>query len=101
MGDWSSAVCSSVVVYWVPAVSGPLGVRVAIVQGLLQPTVAATGVALPWAVKVKELLVSVVASICREKVAVGATPVATPVALAAGVLLVTVGGGLAVVNVHV
>ena len=40
----------------------------------------------------------VVASIAREKVAVGATELATPLALLAGVVEVTVGGAAWVVN---
>ena len=50
---------------------------------------------------VKEPAPIVVASIARLKVAVGATPVATPVAPSAGVLAVTVGGPATVVKLHV
>jgi hypothetical protein len=50
---------------------------------------------------VKLLVVIVEPSIAREKVAVGATVVATPVAPLAGVFAVTVGGVATVVNDHV
>jgi hypothetical protein len=75
--------------------SGALGVSVAllVVESLL--TVAATAPDGP--ASVNEELVIVVESIAREKVAVGATLVTTPVAPFAGVVAVTVGGGAEVV----
>src|SRR5919197_1640811 len=54
----------------------------------------------PCGVSVKLALVIVVASIALEKVAVGATVIATPVALLAGVLAVTVGAVLTVVKLQ-
>ena len=79
------------------AASGADGVSVAVFP--LSATVAATGEP-PFGVSVKLELVIVEASIDLEKVAVGATVTATPVALLAGVFAVTVGAELTVVKLQ-
>src|SRR5439155_24614229 len=78
-------------VYDVEKRSGTFGVSVAVFVAALYETVAATGVA-PFAATVKLELVIVVASMAREKVAVTVDVATTPVAPAAGVVEVTVGG---------
>jgi hypothetical protein len=87
-------------VYVVPFASGADGVSVAVVQGVLQLTFAATALP-PAGVSVKLELVSVEASIARENVAVGAAPTATPVDPSAGARAVTVGAAATVVNCQV
>jgi hypothetical protein len=93
-------VVSAFAVYVVPLVSAALGVSVAVVHGVLQATVAATALP-PLGVSVTDELVSVSGSIVRENVSVGVTFVATLVAVSAGDVLVTVGGGDAPWIVHV
>src|SRR5207302_5603910 len=73
------------------------GVNVAVLP--LKAADAATGEP-PAGVSVKLLLVIVEASIALEKVAVGATPTGTPVALFAGVVAVTDGALLTVVKLQ-
>jgi hypothetical protein len=83
-------------VYVVDDASWLVGVSTPVVQGLLQLTVATTGEP-PLGVSVKLDVVSVLASIAREKVAVGPARTLTPVP--DGVVEVTVGGIPLIVHV--
>jgi hypothetical protein len=85
-------------VYAVEAASGAFGVRVAVVHGELQVTVAATDDP-PLGVSVNVEVVRVVVSIARENVADGVARALTPVPV--GVVAVIVGGVEVPCTVHV
>ena len=86
-----------------PALSGALGVSVAVFVGASYATAASTGLVVPVGVSVKLELVIVEASIAPEKVALTGALVAAASAPSAGLSAVTVGAPAAAAteNVHV
>src|SRR5207248_1122208 len=88
-------VAASVAVYVVPAASAAVGVNVAVFVVPLYETLAATAPAGPASVNPARR--SSDPFIAREKVALAAVPIDTPVAPSAGDLAVTVGAALCVV----